>query len=82
MWALLPWAWRLGIIGAAALALVGTVSGLYFKIRHDAVVEERAKVENEKRDAIGKAQDARRRIRELCDAGAAGCVPDDWFRDE
>lgn len=81
MWNLLPTTWKLGLIVAVVTAAIGGLTGVYFKIRHDAVVEERAKIEAEKRDAIDKAQTARTRIRELCDASPDKCVPDDFFRD-
>lgn len=81
IWTTLPLAWRLGAIGLAALALVGTIGGFVYKIKHDAVVAERVKVEAEKRDAIRKAGEARDRVRELCIDKPVGCVPDDWFRD-
>lgn len=83
MFALLPLAWRLGLVAFAAVAAVSMVSGIYFKIRHDAVVQERAKVEREKQDAIGTANRAKQDLRRLCDLSPDECVRniDPWFRD-
>ena len=64
-------------------AVVGTVSGIYLKIRHDAVVEEKAKVENEKRKAISAAQAAKDAVRLKCLSDPDQCLRslDEWFRD-
>lgn len=67
------------IIGV--VAILGVVSGVYFKIKHDAVVEEKAKIEQEKQDAIKKANEARARVGILCGSGAVPNCPSEWFRD-
>lgn len=67
------------IVGA--LALVGVLSGFYFKIKHDAVVADRAKIEQEKVDAISKANEAREHVRELCGGSIRTSCPAEWFRD-
>lgn len=83
MWALLPAAWKMGIVALSILALLGGASGCYMKIRHDAVVEERNKVEAEKQDAINDATRAKRDLRTLCDSFPDDCVRklEPWFRD-
>lgn len=81
MWNILPLAWKAGIILATVLALAGTGVGIVMKIRHDAVVAERAKVEAEKREAIQNANEVRDKIRARCLIDPATCVPDSWFRD-
>jgi hypothetical protein len=63
------------------VAIIGVLTGIYFKIRHDAQAEVLVKIEKEKTDAIQKASAARDRIRALCDSDPSKCVPDDWFRD-
>lgn len=66
------------LIAALGIAFAG---GAYLKIRHDAQADIIARIEQEKADAIDKALAAREHIRDLCQRDAAGCVPDDWFRD-
>lgn len=63
------------------LAIVGGLTGVYFKIKHDEKVRVLQQVEKEKQDAIKKGKDARDHIRDLCNINPTGCVPDDWFRD-
>jgi hypothetical protein len=63
------------------VAIAGGVTGIYFKIKHDAVAAERAKVEKEKQDAIDIARKAKDHIRARCDVDPANCVSDGWFRD-
>lgn len=77
----LPIAWRLGIVAAAFLAVVGSATAVYFKIRHTAVVEERMKIEKEKVDAINKANAAKDILRRLCAERPDECVRDEWLRD-
>lgn len=67
------------IVGTAAF--VGVASGFYFKIKHDGVLKERARIEREKDVAIKKGTEARERIRTLCSNNPLQCVPQDWFRD-
>lgn len=81
IWAALPLAWRAGMIVLAVVAITGGIGGCVFKIKHDAVVAERAKIEQEKQDAINKAKKAVDILRDRCRADPATCVPDDWFRD-
>lgn len=65
------------------VALLGAVSGFYFKAKHDGVVLEKARIEREKVQAITKANKERDRIHDLCqnDPFKAKCTPDEWFRD-
>lgn len=81
MWSLLPLAWRAGIIALAVVAAAGSIGGCVLKIKHDAVVAERAKVEKEKDDAIDDANKAKGRLRRACDSAPDQCVRDEWFRD-
>lgn len=67
------------IIGVAALVSLAT--GFYFKARHDGVVAEKIKIEQEKRDAIQKANAARDHVRQLCTIQAVSNCPAEWFRD-
>ena len=67
------------IIGV--VALLGAVSGFYFKAKHDGVVAENAKIERQKEDAIAKANKAREHVSVLCSTRAVGNCPADWFRD-
>lgn len=62
------------------IALLGVVSGFYWKARHDGVVAEKAKIEQEKKDAIQKANNARDHVRQLCGVKISLCPPE-WFRD-
>ena len=55
IFAALPLAWKAGIIALAVLAVTGGIGGCVLKVKHDAVVAERVKVEKEKQDAINKA---------------------------
>lgn len=81
IWAALPLAWRLGIVAVSLLAVVGTVSGIVLKIKHDAVVAERARVEKEKQNAIDQARKAVDLLRSRCRDNPTDCIPTDWFRD-
>jgi hypothetical protein len=63
------------------VALLGALSGFYFKAKHDGVVAEKAKIEQEKIDAIQKGNKARERIKQLCDGTPMQCGPSDWYRD-
>lgn len=63
------------------LAIAGGLTGIYFKIKHDAVAAERAKVEKEKQDAIELASKAKDHIRARCAVDPDNCVRDEWFRD-
>jgi hypothetical protein len=65
------------LIIAAASALGGYI--LYQ--RHDAVVEERARVEEIKVNDIKTATKARKRVRTACGRDKSKCVPDKWLRD-
>jgi hypothetical protein len=65
------------LIIAAAAALGGYI--LYQ--RHDAVVEERARVEEIKTNDIKTATKARKRVRTACERDRTRCVPDKWYRD-
>lgn len=78
---LLPLAWKAGIIALAVLAISGGIGGCVLKVKHDAVVAERVKVEKEKQDAISKAGKAVEALRNLCRVDPKNCVPDEWFRD-
>jgi hypothetical protein len=68
--------WAIGALVIAAL-----LGGFIIKQRHNAVVAERARVEQEKQDAIKKADEARERVRAACEHAPDKCVPDDWHRD-
>lgn len=63
------------------VAIAGGLTGIYFKIRHDAVASERDKVEKEKRDAIELVGKAKDHIRARCAVDPDNCVRDEWFRD-
>lgn len=76
-----PYALQIAIGLAVGLAVAGGLTAVYFKIRHDAVVEERIKVEREKQDAINKANKAREILRDHCVADPKTCVPEEYFRD-
>lgn len=81
IWSALPIAWRLSMIALAVLAMVGGVGGCILKIKHDAVVAEREKVEREKQEAINKARRAVDILRARCRRDPSDCVPDEFFRD-
>lgn len=81
MWAVIPIAWRFGIMGLMLLAIVGGGTAIYFKIGHNAVLRERAKVEQEKQNAIQKVDRAKDILRAICDKSPDNCVSDDWLRD-
>lgn len=81
MWALIPIAWRFAIVGITALAVIGTSGAIYYKIGHNAVLRERAKIEQEKQHAIERANAAKERLRALCADAPDKCLPDDWLRD-
>ncbi len=81
MWGLLPLVWRAGIILVTVLAVSGTATGVYFKWKHDILATERARVEQEKDDAIRTANKAKNLLRERCASDPSSCVSDDWFRD-
>jgi hypothetical protein len=79
IWAfLLTPLWRWAIAGVVVAAVLG---GVLIKIQHDAVAVERARVEQEKADAVKKANEARERLRDACDRDASACVPEDNYRD-
>lgn len=82
LWALTPILWRLLIVGGLLLSLAGTITGVVYKIKHDAIFAERQQVEKEKNDAIRKANKAREILRSRCAIDPSSCVPDEWFRDE
>ncbi len=69
--------WLAGLAVAAVL-----LGAIVLKIRHDAQSALLAQIEREKTDAITKAQQARDRLRALCERNPADCLPDDWFRDQ
>lgn len=62
----------------AALAAFGAYTVYQ---RHDAVVDERAKVETRKINDVKKARKARDNVRSACERDRSKCLPDDWFRD-
>lgn len=64
-----------------AVALTGTITGFYFKVRHDEKVRIIAQIEKEKTNAINNANAARDRVKTLCQSQPANCTPDDEFRD-
>jgi hypothetical protein len=66
------------VVGAIVSALAG---GFILKTRHDAVLRERTKVEQEKTHAINQAREAREALRDRCIIDPAGCLPDSWLRD-
>lgn len=67
---------------ATGLLIAALVGGFILKIQHDERRAVLAKIEQEKSDAINKAQEARERLRDLCSSAPADCVlPDNWFRD-
>jgi len=77
IWLLSPIA-RYAAFGLLIIALAG---GIYLKIQNDAVSAERARIEQEKTDAINKAREARDNLRAACDRDPAACVPDNQYRD-
>lgn len=81
IWSALPLAWKAGLIALAVVAAAGSIGGCVLKIKHDAVVAERVRVEKEKQDAIDDANKAKERLRRACDSNPDQCVRDDWFRD-
>lgn len=62
------------------VAVISLLTGVYFKIKHDAVVAEKAQIEKEKENAIEKATQARARVQMLCSGAVPNC-PAEWFRD-
>jgi type VI protein secretion system component VasK len=63
----------------ALLIIVGVVAW-HYKAEHDGIVYEKARIEQEKKDAITKADAARNRVKELCKGNPLQCSPSD-FRD-
>ena len=78
---LTPLVARLMMIGVISLGVAGAGAGIYFKIRHNAVSAERAKIEKEKQDAISNANFAKDRLRALCAESPDRCVSEQWLRD-
>ncbi len=72
---------KVGRYVIGGLVVAGLMTGVYYKIRHDAQAAVIERIEKEKADAIEKGRAARDRIRDLCARDPSGCVPDDWFRD-
>lgn len=67
------------VIGGLLIAAIA--GGVILKIRRDAVLAERARIEETNREAIDKAREARDNARAACDSNPANCVPDDEYRD-